>query len=161
MILFDFDSKRKRLLWYRRIGQENISDSLQVEQETWAPMTENQRQACRKSFLLLDGELEESASILADILSKEAMISAKDWRDIALLYFRGGELDKAEQAVVQSQSGKRTPNDLLLIEARIRMARNDFNKAKELLLRCIEGSRSNTSTLANLCQQYLKQIAAE
>ena len=152
----DFSEQQQRRLFFRKIGDPMPGEAFQIGKKTFFMASEKAIEDLEKDALNLDGEINPCLVALADVERRGAADSSKAWRNVALLYLLGGDLEQAQEACEVAKQLKRTPNDVWFIEGRIHRELGNEEEAQKCFQTCMEHSRSETSVLAKLCLSYLE-----
>lgn len=155
--LTNFSKCPQRRLFFRRIGSPMPGEALQLEGKTFFMASEKEINQLQKEVLDLSGEKNSCLVALAEVERRVAGDNAKSWRNIALLYLLGNDLEQGAEACDIAKQLKRTPNDIWFIEGRIHRELGNKEEARKCFQTCLEYSRSETSALAKLCLSYLEE----
>ena len=153
----DFSIQPLRKLFYRKIGSDHSEEAIQVGQETWMKASAVDVEDFIQQETQIDLWDNKEVLLLATLI-EHTKDSPKKWRNLCMLYFRGGEWDKAEAYANLAINSKKAPNEVWFVRAKALSRNGDIRGALEDIEQCLQLSKNSKSILHKKAEELQAEL---
>ena len=153
----DFAMQPLRKLFYRKIGSDHPEEAIQVGQETWMKASTVDVEDFIQQETQIDLWDNKEVLLLATLV-EHTKDSPKKWRNLSMLYSRGGEWDKAEAYANLAINSKKASNDVWFVRAKALARNGDIRAALEDVEQCLQLSKNPKSILHKKAEELQAEL---